>query len=531
MTSPARIPRTSGEVLIEPPLDEWEAVANANARAARSWTFIVGDADAVTIRRMAREEALALSRADCERLGIACGHEPDPDALVVMTGHQPDLFHPGVWAKHFAVDGFAHCEGRVALDLVVDSDEARKVSLHVPCPPGEPSSSCDVVLVGAARGSCYACEPPPDPEQVEEFIEAATDAIERSGHRPALHNFGRFADRLRQASACAGPPVETVVAARRRYEHEAGTRYGEVFVSRQSQTRCFKAFAAEVIADAWRFADIFNDEVRRYRAETKTRSKAHPFPELQVAGEAVEVPFWALVGRARRRVAYDPRGGRLLVEDAAPVDAGRDPRSVMRALDQSGLVIVPRAVTLTMFQRLFVADLFVHGVGGAAYERVTDAVIERWFGIVPPRYAVVSLTMRLRAEAALTVHGSLAEAQRRLRRAIHNPEEMLGEAGLADDESRALAEGLAEEKRRLLAALAAGEGDARELGMAIRDVNERLRAAIAPFVEALKGEVARLEAAAAQEDRYADRTVSFPLFDPRTVAGAVLSHTSQHGVS
>ena len=49
----------------------------------------------------------------------------------------------------------------------------------------------------------------------------------------------------------------------------------------------------------------------------------------------------------------------------------------------------------TLVARLLVADVFVHGIGGAAYDRLTDDIVERLTGCEPPRYAVVSGTLHL----------------------------------------------------------------------------------------------------------------------------------------
>jgi hypothetical protein len=42
-----------------------------------------------------------------------------------------------------------------------------------------------------------------------------------------------------------------------------------------------------------------------------------------------------------------------------------------------------------------VADVFVHGVGGAAYDLLTDDIVRRLTGCDPPRHAVVTGTLRL----------------------------------------------------------------------------------------------------------------------------------------
>ena len=57
-----------------------------------------------------------------------------PAAALIVTGHQPELFHPGVWVKNFALQGLARADGATALNLVVDYDTVKATVLRVPAP-------------------------------------------------------------------------------------------------------------------------------------------------------------------------------------------------------------------------------------------------------------------------------------------------------------------------------------------------------------------------------------------------------------
>ena len=58
-------------------------------------------------------------------------------------------------------------------------------------------------------------------------------------------------------------------------------------------------------------------------------------------------------------------------------------------------VIRPRALTLTLWVRLLLCDLFVHGIGGAKYDRVTNDIFRTYYRCEPPAMACVSATLRL----------------------------------------------------------------------------------------------------------------------------------------
>src|SRR3989442_2128465 len=126
-------------------------------------------------------------------------------------------------------------------------------------------------------------------------------------------------------------------------------------------------------------------------------------------------------------------------ESAGEVAGGAGPEAL------AGLPIRPRALTLTAFTRLCLADLFVHGVGGGRYDRVTDAVIREYFGLEPPAYAVTTATMHLPLQGY-----DAGEERQALRRRLlelqHNPDR-----GLADPTPQEQAR--ISEKWRLIAAL------------------------------------------------------------------------------
>src|SRR5204863_2274110 len=79
-------------------------------------------------RRTALQTAQDYLAAAGQSVAISTGF-PSP---LLMAGHQPELFHPGVWVKNFALHGLARCHGGSALNLVVDNDTAKTNLLRFP---------------------------------------------------------------------------------------------------------------------------------------------------------------------------------------------------------------------------------------------------------------------------------------------------------------------------------------------------------------------------------------------------------------
>ena len=68
---------------------------------------------------------------------------------------------------------------------------------------------------------------------------------------------------------------------------------------------------------------------------------------------------------------------------------------VLREWTGRGLRLRTRALTTTLFARLCLADLFVHGIGGAKYDEMTDRIIARFFEMPAPRFVTMSATVHL----------------------------------------------------------------------------------------------------------------------------------------
>jgi len=75
---------------------------------------------------------LEKARAHLGRFGLDMPGVADPAAPLIVTGHQPELFHPGVWVKNFAVAEIAHRVRGVGLNLIVDNDIPKSSTLRVP---------------------------------------------------------------------------------------------------------------------------------------------------------------------------------------------------------------------------------------------------------------------------------------------------------------------------------------------------------------------------------------------------------------
>ena len=159
----------------------------------------------------------------------------------------------------------------------------------------------------------------------------------------------------------------------------------------------FQWFAAHLLARLPEFHAIHNEAVREYRRAHRVRSLSHPVPELAEDGGLAGGPAMGVDGRRAPSPAsfrpLDRRRNRPLrsavvggpVAASAEGDAGRAVERLLE-LQHGGVRIRSRALVTTLWARLALGDLFIHGIGGAKYDRVTDLLMERFFGLHPPGF-------------------------------------------------------------------------------------------------------------------------------------------------
>lgn len=517
-----QLPQGHGELLVRPPFTDWATLIETNRAGRSDWDFTVGGLGVGEMVGRARQEVIAAGAGFSARMGVQIREPRRAADPLVMTGHQPELYHAGVWVKDFLLQRISEEADATAIDIVVDSDGFDIVSVTAPCMRPETRRCAQHLAVGS-EGGCYACASVPSAHDIEQFCTAGDEMLSTLPAPSIRRHFGEFCEGLREAVVSAENLSEVVTFARRRYEAAAGSDYLELPVTTMSRTSSFSRFVVHLAHDARRFAEDYNSELGEYRTATRTRSSAQPFPDLAIEQDAVELPVWALWNRRRETVWAQQAGDsvRLVAggEELAELPADFDLAEARVA--SLSAVLAPKALALTLFLRTFCCDLFIHGVGGGRYDRVTDGVMRRHFGIEPPAFAVASMTMYLPLGAHVVTEEEVSAARERLNRLEHNPNELLGEVEFEDPSERVQATQLAEEKAELVRAIGKPDADKKALGARIREVNRALTEVLAPVRAELEAELAGLEAQRDASDILTDRTYPFCYWSPLEIADHV----------
>lgn len=513
-----KTPVGHGEVLTEPDYGQWARIARSTAESVRDLDVSIAGMALGDLRSMARRDAVIRAREFSVRMGVPLRPVQDEPDLLVMTGHQPEFYHPGIWVKDFLLQRLSEETGAAAIELIVDSDGFDSLDLHAPCLVPQPRI-CSSTLARARPGASYGSSPVPDAREIAHFCDQVVRAIDTLGIPAIRKHFDDFRSLLQEAAGSAEDLSELVTFARRRFEVSAGSDYLALPVTSMSRGEPFLAMVSHIALDAVEFASSHNRVLHEHRSRTGIRNTAQPVPDLTVRDGLVELPLWSLDGGVRRTVwARTGHMPALVVDGQVVVDLDED---AVGRLQASGLALAPKAILLTLYARLLLSDLFIHGVGGGRYDEITDGLVRDYLGIEPPRYAIASLTMYLPLGARVVPEDEVSQLSMALNRLRHNPDEALDDIEFIDPDERTRAFGLAREKETLVAAIGRPDADKKSLGARIRDVNAGLASVVAPQERRLRTELDELLRMRQAGEVLTDRTYPFCFWDPLEIADTV----------
>jgi hypothetical protein len=355
-----------------------------------------------------------------------------PDDLLVGTGHQAQLWHPGILAKFVWAHERAQRAQASFVHLLVDTDTRDPLAFRAPvrAPSVDAGAAARHEVLRDASQSFGA--PAPAAMAACAYPARAPSAFElRSGHfaLPCVEEGVRRTHAALAAHAAASDGAAQAWAALQSLVTEAlhGAPEGGAWLSaapwaRTQQllrTSIGSALIQRALQDPDACARAFN-----LGAHTVARA-ARPLGTVE--GQGVEMPFWLLSeGGMRMRV-----GARALP-----------------ALLKSGATLLPRAFLTSAIARAALCDRFVHGTGGGIYERATETFMGEWLGARLPPFDMATATVVLpfpsQPAGALVTHAVR-------RHAWFDPHAAFGER--SHQQQRASAGVLSDQKRSLLAAV------------------------------------------------------------------------------
>ena len=469
-----KVPENNKEVFVEPSIECIPDIVLANRQKIRNYEFEINDTPFQTLRNKTREELLRksvyytngikslfqnsqpaqyhytrnITRNDTlwqttqNRLHInerALDYESIKNIPIIQTGHEPILYHPGIWIKNHFVKYLTKKLGGVGINMIVDNDACNMAFIYVPILTEVLSSVQKMTLVKNMDNTAYEEIILDDIETILKFKEAVICMLRKNTFdentittiKCMQTAFEKFINRITEyyRRGCVDI-VGLLTSARSEMEESFGINNLEIPVSWICDTDGFYQFLLNILYRADPFAKIYNSKLAEYRSIHKIRSKANPLPDLKISGDLVELPFWIWKIGGQRERCYILNG-----EDSMKITNGNDTLvilkksdnvikniSMLKTLIDASIKIRPRAITTTIFSRLFFSDVFVHGIGGAKYDTITDEIIKEFFSVEPPASVTISSTLFLPFNTFDTSNECLTRLKQVVNDMRYNPE-------------------------------------------------------------------------------------------------------------
>lgn len=316
---------------------------------------------------------------------------------VVMTGHQPVFWHPGIAAKYHAGARIAGDAGAAVADVIVDIDAVDPFEVRLPASLAEELPETVALRLGPTPIVGRAAERTPPVADPGKHA-TNTDLLDA----PVRASLGRVIEAMR-AHAGAASGGEQVARANLDALGLAESTI-TLLASRLAQTAAFAALIGRLSSEDPGALALYNEAVD---AEPGSGVSRLDLSGADPAGR--EVPLWT----------YDDRGVRR-------------PARVRDLRERDARELRPRGLVMTGLLRAHGCELFIHGKGGGAYDRAT----ERWFASMgTPLFApmvVVSADLYLPNEPRERVTTSdVASAAWLAHHAAHHPAALGDGAGEA----------------------------------------------------------------------------------------------------
>jgi hypothetical protein len=366
-----KAPANDGEILVQPSLDQLAIDARENHRRLTELDIKIAGQPFSVWRRQMRQI-----------LGQA-----NPDQLLICSGHQTELYHPGVWIKLALMDRLAKNTAGRALQISVDSDSPKHLNLRYP------SGSVDITpeLSAQAQWSGLLCSP--KSEYLQSVQKKIAD-VRQWDFRSLLPDF--VSNLIKHSNDAVNLP-QALAEAMRELDRNLGLSYELTMSQPIWASEPFLAFVSHLLNHAEEFARCYNQALAVYRQHERIKSSGRPMPDLATDADKIELPFWlddlSNGGRERLDVEIANNRATLKVKNKIIDCTHLSPSELAVICPENQIRIAPRALTLTMFLRLFACDQWVHGIGGARYDQITDQIIRDFFHIDPPKFGVATATL------------------------------------------------------------------------------------------------------------------------------------------
>ncbi|MBI2479130.1 MAG: hypothetical protein HYV60_11000, partial [Planctomycetia bacterium] len=284
-----RSPHEHGGRLIDPPLQEIPGKLAANRDSARQRACGLQGKSVAELSAAARSHVLHSAIEYTSRYRDVANSLNGLNAPIVMTGHQPELYHAGVWYKNYVLDHIARQQQAVGINLLIDNDTIRQAAIRVP------AGTVDAPVVASIAFDQMQEEMPFEERRlIDSNLFGSFAERVRARLFPVIDNplVGQLWPQAVAASLSSNNLGACLSQARHQVEAAWGLKTLELPMGRVCDGEPFRWFASTILARLPQFQHIYNEALFEYRRVNRVRSRSHPVPPLAMDGEWLEAPFW-----------------------------------------------------------------------------------------------------------------------------------------------------------------------------------------------------------------------------------------------
>ena len=527
-----------------------DKIIKENKYRVKGYEFTIFGKKYFSLREDYRRDLVKIARSFTNQLDAENDQKKQEDYLstncLIITGHQPEFYHPGIWIKNLFLSEIIKNDKtgqNIGLNLNLDNDIVNQVHLY--CPHiDKPDKRNDpgyalreVNLYSHTKNIPLQEIGTPSNQELNKFVLEVNSEIEKFPNRAIYNRFQKFTSYFWKARQICQSDLEMnqlgifLITCRRYHESSLNPAYYEVPHSFLHNHDTFLLFLLEIAAHIYQFAFIYNQKVAQYRTLHKIKNKVNPVTDLLIEKKRVEAPFWIWqkgkkMGREKLFFSMEKDGqlyidlksqDKILLISSKKENGNMVLQRLKGIIKQNDFVISPRALILTLFQRLFGADLFIHGIGCSKYDWITDRIIRDYFKVEPPEFFTISTTIPLDLPSRLKSRYDSSLWKKKKRALTFNPETLIREAGLSLRKEQD-AQALIDEKMKLTEQIRnIASKEKHDFSQRIKELNKRLKIILDPYEREINKKIAEEKKKREQEKIIKFREYPYCFYDSRKI--------------
>jgi hypothetical protein len=369
-----KIPKHHGELFFQPALSQWKEDALRNRE--RLVKQIIWGQSAMKVRAILKLPT---------------------DQPLVLSGHQPVFFYPGLWAKCLAANTLAESISGMACHKITDTALAPEFIHYLPEVEDNGKSRRKQLDFFATKDNKkqektvpYSHLPAPDFAALESIFSDA-QIFCPSTVKTCLRD---WEPKIMKGLKKEATWYDFHLSSLKLLDEICGTQRLYLQASKIWDSEPFIQFVASWLSNLPEMTDSYNQALKEYRQKYGIKHDLTPMPNLKFEDWWFEIPFWGLTKYQQRHSLWAKKEGNHLILRIKGGDGtySLNYDELHKELGTVAISIWPKAIPQTLFCRLFLCDYFIHGIGGSTYEEVGDLIFTKFFKLKPLSFGVASAT-------------------------------------------------------------------------------------------------------------------------------------------